>query len=109
MDRNFLYGIATFLAIALCGVYIQKKDPNFFSEIVGNKPAVEPWQEEAAPLKNDSAQVTPPPIDVEPKEEPKVEPSTPAEPEPKQKAHPKRRLRDRQNQQDEQEQDSCNP
>jgi hypothetical protein len=109
MDRNFLYGIATFLAISLCGVYVQKNNPNFFSEIVGDKPTVEPWQEEAGPLKDDSAQIVPPPIDVEPKEEPQVEPSIPEELEPEtepEQRQLKRRLRDRRNQNQD---DSCNP
>jgi len=103
MDRNFLYGIAAFLAIALCVVYIQKKDPDFISEIIGDKKTVEPWQEEVGPLKQDSVlELEPPPILSEPNIEPKVEPNTPEEPKPEQ---PKRRFRNRRNA----NQDGLNP
>jgi len=100
MDRNFLYGIATFLAIALFGVYIQNNHPNFFSEITGEKETEDSWKEEAPILEQDETlpkEVTPPEIKVNPDAtSPETEPSDPESDEPEinsPEQHQNRRLR----------------
>ena len=79
MDRQFLFSVTAVLTIALALIFIQKKNPDFFPNLVGEK-TQESWQKDNTFPKSDS---TP-----EPKVEPKVEDESKAEPTPDEQVEP---------------------
>jgi hypothetical protein len=89
MNRNFLYAVVAFLGIALGLVYTQKKNPDFFTNLIGNKSQVESWRkEDPGWTKDNFPNSGPAPVaPVEPAA-PKVEPTPPQPQQPQPKTQP---------------------